>query len=103
MSISGLPTVSVFKSAMRERLTWGFLPLERHFRQAFDEDLGQDGVYEIRNCLELDAVYSGGNVDFTQDELWQFLSECEQQGWDTNHELSDLVSSILYNLGFEWV
>lgn len=103
MSVSGLHRVSVFHSAVRERLTWGFLPLERRFRQAFDEDLGQEGVYKIRNCRELDAVYDGGNIDFTKDELWQFLLECEQRGWDTNHELSDLVSGILYVLGFEWV
>lgn len=79
------------------------LPLERDFRQAFAEDLGEDGVYEIRNCRELDAVYSGGNVDFTQDELWNFLTECEQHGFDTNHELSDIVSEILHTFGFEWV
>ena len=109
-----LPRTTVFQSAMRERMTWGLLPLERHFRQAFDEDLGQNGIYKIRNCRELDAVYPGGNIDFTCDELWSFLTECEQSayaqhsagsdhGFDTNHELSDLVSGILYTLGFEWV
>ena len=67
--VAGLPIVSLFQSAMRQRITWGFLPLERHFKQAFDEDLGQDNLYEIRNCRELDAVYPGGDIDFTCNEL----------------------------------
>lgn len=96
VTVTGLPRV-------RERLTWGFLPLERHFREAFDADLGQDALYKIRNCRELDAVYPGGNVDLTCDELWELVSSAEQHGWETNHELGDLVGSILYTLGFEWV
>ena len=98
-----LPKTTVFQSAMRQRMTWGELPEEYYFEMAFREDLGEDGIYKIRNCRELDAVYSGGNVDFTCDELWNFLTECEQHGFDTNHELSDLVSGILYTLGFEWI
>lgn len=98
-----LPRVSVFESAMRQIMTWGFLPLERDFRQAFDEDLGQDAVYPISNAKELEAVYPEGSKDFTCDELWAFLKECEEHGFDTNHELSDLCSGILYTLGFEWV
>lgn len=97
-----LPRCSVFQSAMRQRMTWGVLPTHAAFRDAYWQDLG-DGVYKIRNCRELEAVYSGGNVDFTCDELWDFLTGCEQHGFDTNHELSDIVSCILQTLGFEWV
>jgi hypothetical protein len=101
--VNVMPRVSLFQSAIRDRLTWGFLPLERRFKEAFDADLGQDGLYKIRNCRELDAVYSVGSVDLTRDELWNLISDAEQQGWETNHELSDVVSSILLTLGFEWV
>jgi hypothetical protein len=97
-----LPRVSVFQSAMRERMTWGSLPSHAAFRDAYWADLG-DKPYEIRNCRKLDAVYPNGNVDLNCDELWAFLNECSEHGFDTNHELSDVCSAILYTLGFEWV
>lgn len=97
-----LPNTTVFKSAMRQTMTWGVIPDWKSFSEAFREDLGE-GPYEIRNCRELDAVYHGGNIDFTCEELYDFILEAEGHGFDTNHELSDLVSSILYTLGFEWV
>lgn len=97
-----LPRVSLFQSAMRQTLTWGNLPSWEVFKDAYEADLG-DNSYEIRNCRELDAVYPDGNVDFTCNELWDFLHQCESHDFDTNHELSDIVGGILLTLGFEWV
>lgn len=92
---------SVFKSAMRMSMTYGTLPPKEAFEQVFTEEC-PDGVYEIRNCRELDAVYDGGNVDFDCEGLWDFL-ESAVESFDGNHEATDLASSILYTLGFEWV
>ena len=92
----------MFQSAMRMSLNYGQLPSEEESEQAFKGDLGEDGVYEIRNCRELEAVYSGGNVDFDCDDLWTFL-ESAVENIDSNHECGDLASDILFTLGIEWV
>ena len=92
---------SIFKSAMRQSMSYGTLPEKAVFEQAFAEEC-PDGVYQIRNCRELDAVYDGGNVDFDCEKLWAFLESACEAGED-NHDGYDVASSILYTLGFEWV
>jgi len=82
-------------------LTYGILPGYDAFSIRFHEAC-PTGIYEIRNCRELDAVYPGGNVDFDFDGLWSLLGECAD-GWQDNHEMGDLASCILTTLGFEWV
>jgi hypothetical protein len=111
-----LPRVSLFQSAIRMHLTYGVLPTREQFEDAFEGDLGSDGVYQIRNCKRV------GNSNFTCAELWAELNDavnesqagtCEGEWADDNRSYEqiqadedaagDWASAVLQTLGIEWV
>lgn len=113
---NGLPRVSLFQSAMRMRLTYGVLPTREQFDDAFEGDLGPDGVYRVRNCKRV------GNRDFTCATLWAEVNDatnelsaetCEGEWADDNRsadeiqldaeQAGDWASAVLQTLGIEWV
>jgi len=84
------------------RLTYGVLPTYDEFVDAFAGDLGEGGVYQIRNCKRC------GNVDLTCDELWEYLNGAvaefhDAQCDDTQEWAGDWASAVLQTLGIEWV
>lgn len=82
-------------------LTYGTLPSYEAFEDAFNSNCPK-GIFEVRNFRGLDAVYPNGNVDLSEEDLWETLNQCAD-GWQDNHDLGDFASSALQTLGFEWV
>ena len=100
---NGLPRVSVFQSAMRMRLTYGELPTREQFEDAFEGDLGPDGVYQVRNCKRV------GNQDFTCAGLFDEVTKATH-AWQWGEmadepfeQAGDWASAVLQTLGIEWV
>lgn len=86
---------------MQTVFTYGVLPRYEDFSARFFEKC-PDGIFRVRNFRGLDAVYPGGNVDLSEEDLWETLNQCAD-GWQDNHDLGDFASSALQTLGFEWV
>lgn len=86
---------------MIQSLTYGELPEFERFRAAFNSRYPL-GVYKIRDCRILDAIYEGGNVDFSLEETWNALKQCAA-AHKNNHELEEIGINILNSLGFKWV
>ncbi len=86
---------------MIQTLSYGELPKYEQFEVAFNSYC-LSGVFRIRNCPILDAVYPGGSVDLTMEQTWAALEQA-RDGWKDNHELGDIAEHILNHLGFDWV
>ena len=89
-----------------QSMTYGELPSRDDFDSAWDrlDRAGElrGGLYHI-SLSESDSRavdgYSLGDGAWTQDQLWDALEEING---DTI-EGTELVGSILYTLGFEWI
>jgi hypothetical protein len=87
-------------SGTRRTLTYGVMPPEDEFIEAFEEEIG-DGVYEIVN----DPLI--GTDSFTSYELYDLVKDLAKK-WNKGtsrdaDQAGDTASSILSTLGFEWV
>lgn len=95
-----------------QSMTYGNLPTREQFDVAFDAEC-PGGFRIVLNPSDSRAVdgFKLGDGCLTADQLWSAITEIVDR-WrtDTGDEAGeyqdqrvDLVSSILYALGFEWI
>lgn len=87
---------------MRQSMTFGVMPSERSFIQAFRETVG-DGTYDVRGGLSPSPMEGSWSGTSLYEEISRTARHFRDGEIDIDHPRLDVCSSILGHLGFEWV
>lgn len=89
-------------------MTYGTLPDETEFEDAFTERALDEGgySYDLRG-EDADAAEAAGidtsAVNLDADELYEVIKKLTEAWEDGNDAAGDLASGFLSTLGFEWI
>lgn len=87
-------------ASKRIYLTYGVLPTEEQFDQAWDETFAES----LKNTFGFRNDPRVGNAELTQSELWKELQQAtKENNEDGNEEAGSWASGVLGHLDVEWV